>query len=136
MVQDTQARLLRVAFAAGAVTDALALLPMLSPALARTLWGFANQSGPYQFAMGYGASLMLGWTGLLAWAYRKPIERRFIAVLTMLVICGLVATELIAVLSGSKTLARTVPTWCLQALLLALFVIGYCYPALRRKEAL
>ncbi len=134
MVQDTQARLLRVAFAAGAITDALALLPMLSPALARTLWGFTNQSGPYRFAMGYGASLMLGWTGLLAWAYRKPIERRFIAVLTMLVICGLAVTELIAVLSGSMTLARTVPTWGLQAVLLALFVIGYCYPTLRHRE--
>ncbi len=109
---------------------------MLSPALARILWGFANQNGSYQFAMGYGASLMLGWTGLLAWAYRKPIERRFVAVLTMLVICGLAVTELIAVLSGDMLLARVAPTWCLQAVLLALFVIGYYYPALRRKEAL
>ena len=136
MMQDTQARLLRIAFVVGAATDALAVMPMLSPALARFLWGFANQSGPYQFAMGYGASLMLGWTGLLAWAYRKPIERRFIAVLTMLVICGLAVTELIAVLSGDMTLTQMVPTWCLQAVLLALFLIGYYYPALRRKEAL
>ncbi len=134
-MQETQARLLRIAFLIGAATDALAVLPMLSPDLARILWGFANQSGPYQFAMRYGASLMLGWTGLLVWAYRKPIERQFIAVLTMFVICGLALTELVAVLSGDMTLARTVPTWCLQTVLLTLFAIGYYYPARRNKDA-
>jgi hypothetical protein len=133
---NTQVRLLRIAFATGAVTDALAVLPMLFPALARILWGFTDQSGPYGFAMGYAASLMLGWTGLLAWAYRKPIERRFVAILTLFVICGLVVTELIAVLFGDMTVERMVPTWCLQAALLGLFGIGYCYPSLRRKEAL
>lgn len=131
MMQDTQARLPRIAFAAGVVTDALALLPMLFPALARTLWGFANQGGAYQFAMGYGASLMLGWTGLLAWAYRRPVERRFVAVLTMLVLGGLAVAELIAAQSGYVTLARMVPTWCLQAVLFALFGIGYYYPTPR-----
>ena len=60
-----QSQLLRVAFAVGAITDALALLPMLIPALAKIIWGFADVSGPYRFAMGYGAALMLGWTGLL-----------------------------------------------------------------------
>ena len=134
MMQETQARLLRIVFLVGAVTDALAVLPMLSSAFARMLWGFAGQGGPYQFAMGYGASLMLGWTGLLLWAYRKPIERRFIAVLTMFVICGLAVSELSAVLAGHITLGRAIPTWCLQAILLALFVIGYCFPALRRKD--
>ena len=98
MMQDTQARLLRIAFAAGVVTDALALLPMLFPALARTLWGFANQGGAYQFAMGYGASLML-----------------------------------IAVQSGYVTLARMVPTWCLQAVLFTLFGIGHYHPTCRRS---
>ena len=70
-MQDTQARLLRIAFVAGAVTDALAVLPMLSPASARILGGFTNRGGQYEFAMGYGVSLMRGWTGLLAWAYRN-----------------------------------------------------------------
>jgi uncharacterized membrane protein len=68
----TEERLLKTAFLAGAVTDALALFPMLIPPLAALLWGFDDVSGAYRFAMGYGASLMLGWTVLLLWAYQSP----------------------------------------------------------------
>jgi hypothetical protein len=127
-----QEQLLRRAFLAGAVTDALALVPMLIPRVARLVWGFDDLSGSYQFAMGYGASLMLGWTALLVWAYRRPIERRFVAALTVLVIYGLVLTEILAVRSGYLAVGRMVPTWCLQAVLLGLFAGGYHYPTLRR----
>jgi hypothetical protein len=116
---------LRVAFAAGAITDALALVPMLSPAMARLMWGFEHPSGSYFFAMGYGASLMFGWTVLLIWAYRRPLERRFVAVLTLLVIAGLVVTELVAVRRGDLRASRMIPTWGLQAVLAALFGVGY-----------
>lgn len=72
----TQEKSLRIAFLAGAVTDALAIVPMLLSSLAMLLWGCEDVSGAYWFAMGYGASLMLGWTVLLIWAYQRPIERR------------------------------------------------------------
>ena len=127
-----QEDLLKVAFAAGAVTDALAVLPMLIPSLAGLLWGFEDTTGSYRFAMGYGASLMLGWTGLLLWAWRRPVERRFVAALTVMVICGLVATEIAAVLSGVLSVWRMLPTWCLQAVLLALFAAGFHHERLRR----
>ena len=130
-----QEQLLKTAFIVGAVTDALALVPMLIPPMARLLWGFDDQTGSYRFAMGYGASLMLGWTGLLLWAYRRPLERRFVAALTVLVIYGLVLTEVIAVMSGHIDAWRMVPTWCLQATLLTLFAGAYHYPALRRWVA-
>jgi len=128
----TQEKILRIAFLAGAVTDALALLPMLVPPLAKLLWGFDDVSGCYRFAMGYGASLMLGWTALLLWAYQRPLERQVIAALTVLVIYGLVATEIVAVLSGALAAWRMVPTWLLQACLLALFAGGFHYPRLRQ----
>jgi hypothetical protein len=124
--------LLRVAFLAGAVTDAGALAPMLSPPLAELLWGFRDVSGSYRFAMGYGASLMLGWTLLLVWAWRRPLERRFVAALTVVVIYGLVLTEILAVRSGALAAWRMAPTWCLQAVLLGLFSGAYHYRALRR----
>lgn len=98
---NRRARLLRIAFAPGAVTDALALVPMLSPTMARVLWGFEGVGGPYRFAMGYGATLMAGWTVLLVWAYREPLERAFVAALTVFVIWGLVATEIAVVASGA-----------------------------------
>jgi len=120
-----QERILRIAFLAGAVTDALALAPMLAPSVAKLLWGFHDDSGAYRFAMGYGASLMLGWTVLLIWAYRRPLERRAVAALTALVICGLVLTEVAAVLSGQLAAWRMAPTWCLQVVLLGLFAEGF-----------
>jgi len=131
-MDDRHARLLRHAFLVGAVTDALALLPMSSPPLARVLWGFEDVSGAYRFAMGYGAALMLGWTALLLWAYRRPLERRGVAALTVLVIYGLVTAEIVAVASGDMAAWRMIPTWCLQAVLLGLFVTAYHFPTLRR----
>lgn len=125
MTPISDERLLRIAFLAGAITDAFALAPMLIPPLGRLLWGFEDQSGAYRFAMGYGASLMLGWTALLLWAYRRPLERRFVAALTVLVIYGLVATEVAAVFAGHVPVARMLPTWVLQAGLLALFATAY-----------
>ena len=134
-MQDRQAQLLRRAFLLGAITDALALVPMLIPGMAGLLWGFTDVSGPYWFAMGYGSSLMLGWTALLIWAYQRPLERRFVAVLTVLVIYGLLATEIAAVSFGHLEAWRMVPTWCIQGVLLFLFASAYHYPFLRRRIA-
>lgn len=120
-------RVLRTAFLVGAITDAGALLPMLFPPLAEVLWGFRDVSGSYRFAMGYGGSLMFGWTLLLLWAYRRPVERRVVAGLTLVVICGLILTEVLAVYSGELEAWRMAPTWALQVILLGLFAGGYYY---------
>jgi hypothetical protein len=130
-----QERLLRIAFLAGAVTDALAMLPLLFPSMASLLWGFDDASGPYRFAMGYAASLMLGWTGLLLWAALRPRQRAFVAPLTVLVIYGLAASEVGAVLSGAMPVWRMVPTWVLQAALLGLFAAAYHYPSFVARRA-
>lgn len=83
----------------------------------------------------YAASLMAAWTVLLLWAYRRPLERRFVAALTVLVIYGLLATEIAAVLAGGIAASRMIPTWLLQTGLLALFAAGYHYPLLHRRLA-
>ena len=131
-MQERETQLLRWAFLAGAITDALALVPMLSPEVATLLWGFADVSGSYRFVMGYGASLMLGWTVLLLWAHQQPLERRFVAALTVLVIYGLVLAEVVAVVSGALPAWRMLLTWFLQAVLLTLFASAYHYQTLRR----
>lgn len=133
MNDERHERLLRAAFIAGAITDALALLPMLFPSLAQLLWGFEAPGGPYRFAIGYAAALMLGWTALLLWAAQRPLERRDVAALTVLVIYGLVLSEIAAVLAGDIAAWRMIGTWFLQAVLLALFAGAYHYPALRRR---
>lgn len=132
MSDHREEKLLRTAFLAGAVTDALALVPLTSTRFAGLLWGFSDVSGGYHFASGYAAALMLGWTLLLFWAYRKPLERRFIAALTVVVIYGLVATEIVSVASGALAAWRMIPTWIIQAALLGLFASAYHYRAIRR----
>lgn len=123
-----QSALLRSAFLAGAITDGAALAPMLFPSVASYLWGVHDASASAGMARGYGASLMFGWTALLVWAYRRPMERRFVAALTVLVIAGLVLTEIVVVRSGAISASRMAPTWCFQAGLLLLFVSAYHFP--------
>jgi len=115
---------LRAAFLVGAVTDALAILPMLLPSLAGTLWGFEEYSPAFRFATNCAASLIFGWTALLIWAYQCPIERRAVAGLTIVVIVGLVMAEVVAVQTSLITPLRMAPTWLLQAALIALFAVG------------
>ena len=68
---------------------------------------------------------MLGWTLLLVWAYARPIERRAVALLTVVVIAGLGTTELVVVAAGGLAAWRMVPTWILQGVLALLFLRAY-----------
>jgi hypothetical protein len=116
MTTANDERLLRVAFLAGAVTDAFALAPMLVPPLGRLLWGFEDHSGAYRFAMGYGASLMLGWTAL-SLASRRPLERSSWPLRPRDLNRS---PPIVAVVSGDMPAVRMIPTWMLQAVLLGL----------------
>lgn len=69
---------LRISYWAGALVDAVAGLMMLLPALfslINQLPGFVPDPS-YRFMAGMGAPLMFGWTVLLLWADRKPVERK------------------------------------------------------------
>jgi len=94
-------RWLRVSYWAGAILDALAALSMLFPALfaATNRLPDFHPGIEYRYAMGMDASLMLGWTALLLWADRKPLERKGVLLITLLpVVLGLVVNEIVAVL--------------------------------------
>jgi hypothetical protein len=116
---------LKLSFIIGAVVDALALIPMVVPWVAKILWGFEDFNGIYYFAMGMGASLMAAWTLLLLWAFRKPLERRMIALLTMLIILGIAAAEILALSRGDIAAGKLVGTFILQTFLLLLFSYSF-----------
>ena len=118
-------KILRLAYLAGAIVDFLVFLLMVFPPLASLFWGFNEFSNQYFFAMGMGGSLMLGWTVLLLWAYRKPLERRFVAILTIIVIIGVAITNAIMVVQKEFTITELIPTVIIQAILLFLFSYGY-----------
>ncbi len=118
-------KIIRIAFLAGAVTDAAAIFPMIFPQIAEIIWGFSVFSKQYFFAMGYGATFMLAWTFLLIWAYFKPKERKFVALLTMIVIIGFTIAEIISIFNGLLDPMKLIPTWILKSILLILFSVGY-----------
>jgi hypothetical protein len=122
---DEDVKLIKKMFAAGAVIDGVALVPMLWPWAAKVFWGFEDPDGKYRYAMRMGAALMAGWTSLLVWAWRNPAERRFVAVLTVQVVLGIAAAEVAAVEAGAVKPAKMVPSWIMQACLVPLFVLAY-----------
>ena len=106
--------LLRVAFWVGAVTDGLAVIPMISRRIGAAVFGGdrSRDNIEYRFAMGIGAALMAGWTLLLLWGAASPIARRDILLLTVFpVIAGIVLATVLAARRGLISVSRTVPLW-------------------------
>jgi hypothetical protein len=124
---DKRIFVLRFMYWLGAVFDALVIVPMMFPQAASALLGIPSFSpGPdYRYAMALGSSLMAGWTVLLLWADRKPIERRGVLLITLFpVLTGLIAADVYAVASGFVGLTGMVPIWISQAALFALGVVS------------
>ncbi len=116
----------------GAITDAGAALQMLFPGIfALAYRPIEFRPGPeYRFAMGMGASLMVGWTVLLLWAARRPIERRGVLPLTVIpVVLGMVVNEIAGVVQGFVPVGPLVPVFVLQLGLSTLFLVSYAAAA-------
>ena len=125
---DKRIRWLRISYWVGAVIDGLAAIQMLVPAIFAATNGLPDfhPGIEFRYAMGMGASLMIGWTVLLIWADRKPVERRGILLITGFpVIFGMVANEIWAVSSHFLSLGTVAPVWIMQAALIALFALSY-----------
>jgi hypothetical protein len=75
--------------------------------------------------MNVAASLMLGWTLLLFWASRRPIERASVLLLTAIVVFSLMLAGSYAVLSGFVPLRKMLPVFVLQIGMTGLFLTSY-----------
>lgn len=121
---ETLALLARIAFLVAAVTDALALVPMLLPRVGSALFGgdSSRATPEYRYAMNLAAALMAGWTVLLFWGAVQPIERRDVL---LIVVCpsilGIFAASVAAARRGVVQARRMIPVWIHLALL-----SGYC----------
>jgi hypothetical protein len=129
MTREEKIKWLRRSYWVGAVADGLSLVPMLSPKAGGSMFGIEDFNPPveYKYAMGMGASLMAGWTALLIWADRKPIERKGILPLTVFpVIFGIALSgALTMVRSGQVQTKRIIPLFMNQAAIAALFAYSY-----------
>lgn len=119
---------LRASFWIGAVIDLIAAVQMLLPDLWASFNGIAahRASPELSTALWAGAPLMLGWTILLIWADRKPIERKGVLLITVLpVVAGLMLNNLLSLISGLSSASSIVPVLLLQAALAVLFTFSY-----------
>jgi len=125
---------LRLAYWVGIILDAWTGLHMVFPEFdPHANPAFATDLG-YRFAMAYGAALMAGWTALLFWADRKPVERRFVLVLTVCpVIAGLVLSRLVLFFGGTLSQPYTPASLALPVSLTVLFLFAYFYSMVERK---
>lgn len=129
---ETVTLLTKIAFLVAAVTDGLALVPMLLPRVGSALFGGdSSRAGPEsRYAMHLAASLMAGWTVLLFWGAAEPIARRGVL---LIVVCpsilGIVAASAIAARRGVIQARRMVPLWIHLGVLSSycLFVFGLSY---------
>jgi hypothetical protein len=88
----------------GIFADAIWAIGLLCPSVYSILIGNSNFNPDlqYKLTMSIGGILMMGWTILLLWGVRSPIERRFVILLTAFpVVFGLLIVSLIAYISGN-----------------------------------
>lgn len=117
---------LRISYWWGIIADALSTVLMLFPALfirAMNL-DLAPEQG-FRVGLLYGAPLMIGWTILLFWADRKPVERKSILPLTLPVVAGYILFEIYTLLAGLTSLVGVMPLLILQLAMSAMFVFSY-----------
>jgi hypothetical protein len=120
-------RWLRISYWIGALVDFVAGWIMLIP----SLFAFMNEpevfqpANEYRYAMGMGVPLMFGWTVLLLWADRKPLERKGILPITLLVVFGEVITQVWGIAVGFVPFDAILPSFVMQTILVCLFCFAY-----------
>ena len=125
--------LLRIGYWIGIVLDALAFVQMAFPEIGKAMLKVSMETGPeYVFAINLGAGLMLAWTLLLVWADRKPVERRMIIPLTMIIIAWNTFTMRYGVRTGLVPAETMMPQMIVAG---ALFIYyGFCFIITRNME--
>jgi len=120
---NNKIRWLRISYWAGAIVDAYAAIRWMFPEMF---------SGPradigYNLGMKWGVALVLGWTLLLIWADRKPLERKDILLLTICpVIVGLMITSVVTFTAGFfGTIQDLIVNLSIMTILIILMMFSY-----------
>jgi hypothetical protein len=99
---------------------------MVFPELYLRFYGIDLEPGiGVRYGLLNGAPLMVGWTLLLLWADRKPVERKDILLLTLPVVIGYAIVAGYAITAGLSTWSQAFPVLLSQTSLCALFIFSY-----------
>lgn len=132
---DKRLRWLRIGYWLGIVMDAIASIGMLIPSLFLRVVNvnLALDCG-LSWGLRFGAPLMVGWTVLLYWADRKPVERKDVLLITTCpVVLGITAFWLYTIAAGLASFGQMLPILLQQAVLIVVF--GYSYSQARALTA-
>lgn len=97
---------IKFAYWLGIAADGFWAVVLLIPPVFGIITGRPDFNPDMQFrtVLGIAGTLMTGWTCLLIWGVRKPIERRFVILLTAFpVVLGIFIVALIAFLNGNTS---------------------------------
>ncbi len=118
---------LKVAYWAGAIADLkFGLLMIAFPSVCLKIYGINIVLSPeIRFWMSYAGIAIFTWTAFLIWGLRQLEERKFIAIVTAVVVLGFVITQIAGIVFGIVSPINMVPLFGMQFILIALFLIGY-----------
>jgi CHASE2 domain-containing sensor protein len=133
---DKRILMLRISFWVGAVIDAFAVGPLVFPEIHAYMYGIPGfNATPVIYNFSYiGAALMLGWTVLLIWADRKPMERKGVLLITVFpVVAGIAYSSIYLAAAGVIKLSSIMPTLIMQVCITGLFLFSYFFAAAGKK---
>lgn len=125
---NSQIRWLRISYWTGAIIDALACIPLVNSDVWAALHQVPNfhADWAFRYSQAFGAAFMAGWTVLLIWADRKPLERRGVLPITVFpVVVGLNSVRYMLYLGGLVATPFTTFGVVLPVTLSVLFLFSY-----------
>jgi len=135
---DSRIRWLRISYWTGALLDAWTCIILLDSDLWAQSFGIHNfhADWAFRYAQAFGCAMVAGWTVLLVWADRKPLERRGVLAITVFpVLAGLIAARYLLYSGGLVPAAFTPRGMAITGALFALFLFSYLYSFGKPKPA-
>ena len=129
---------LRICYWWGIIADALLSIEMFASAFLGSISPFTGigmtiQGGSdYQYAISIAATFMVGWTILLFWADRRPLERKEILLILIFIIMGLRISVFLGYSKGFIGIETFIFDTILSFLYLTFILISY-YHSIRIK---
>ena len=121
-------RWLRISFWVGIIVDGIFTIVWINPEMVGILGSDSGIDIATRIALGWGASLLLGWTLLLFWGVRKPMERKGVLLLTCFpVISGIWLTSLFGYINDIISPASFIAVSVLLVSLFILLLTSYLY---------
>jgi hypothetical protein len=128
-------KLLVTSYWIGILADGLATIILFVPGIANLVFQPRSfeLSANYLYVSRIAGALMLGWTILLFWAQRKPVERADILLITLFPVVTLLAVAAgLVVQSNEIAIAKLLPMFVFYIILYCMFLPSFLWAKRQR----